>query len=218
MYKIDLHTHSVASKDGGISQEQYEKILAEGTLNVVAITDHNRIDFALQLNRRFGDKVIVGEEIMSSNGEIIGLYLKQHVPAGLSPKDTMEKIKDQGGFVYIPHPFETIRHGMHPGDMEELLDFIDIVEVCNGRAFFQNLSEQTVVWAKLNRKIGAASSDAHGVKGVGRTYTSIKNFPTKENFLEELAHGVTITGRPTAISLAYPKYHKLRKKIRTKNE
>lgn len=213
MYKVDLHTHSIASKDGGITRKQYEKILSDRTVDMIAITDHDRIDFATQLKHKFGDHVIIGEEIMTAAGEIIGLYLKEWVPPGLSPKETMKRIKEQGGLVYVPHPFESIRHGLHPADMEDLLSHIDLVEVCNGRAFFQNRSEQTAVWARLNSVVGAASSDAHGIKGVGRTYTSVRHLPTKETLIDEIAHGIPITGRPTAISLMYPKYNRLRKKM-----
>lgn len=77
MFKIDLHTHSTSSPDGGITAHQYEEALSTGVLDCVAITDHNRIDFAEKLERSFGDKIIVGEEIMTSGGEIIGLYLKR---------------------------------------------------------------------------------------------------------------------------------------------
>lgn len=213
-FKVDLHTHSVISPDGGITALQYQKALDAGLVDAVAVTDHNRIDFAVQLQQSLGERIIVGEEIMTTHGEIIGLYLTRPVQPGLSPMDTVKQIKDQHGLVYIPHPFESVRKGLHPTAMEELSDFIDIVEVCNGRAFFQNKSEQTVVWTRLNNKLGAASSDAHGVRGLGKTYTSMPALPTKANLLKLLSSSVPITDRPGMRSLLYPKYHRLRKKIR----
>jgi predicted metal-dependent phosphoesterase TrpH len=214
MYKVDLHTHSVASPDGGVTLDQYAQVLSNGKLDVIAITDHNTINFAVHAQKKLGDRIIVGEEIMTTMGEIIGLYLKESIRPGLSPLETVKQIKDQGGLVYIPHPFESVRKGLHPSVMEELIDYLDIVEVCNGRAFLQNRSAQTVLWTKLNHVIGAASSDAHGVRGLGKTYTSIKQLPGQGDLVKTLAHGVPVTDRPGLRSLLYPKYHKLRRRIR----
>lgn len=214
MFKVDLHTHSIASHDGGISALQYERALNTGLLDMIAITDHNTTEFALQMQQQLGDRIIVGEEIMTTRGEIIGLYLTQTIPSGLTPTETIEQIRSQGGIVYVPHPFETIRSGLSPSVLEEIASTIDLIEICNGRAFLQNRSSQTVVWSRLNNVTGAASSDAHGSLGLGKTYSSLPEIPTKENLIELLQRATHHTGRPSARSLLYPKYHKLRKKIR----
>lgn len=213
MFKVDLHTHSVASPDGGITALQYGNALASGLLDVIAITDHNRTDFAIELQRQLGDRIIVGQEIMTTAGEIIGLYLSESVPAQLSPADTIAAIKAQNGIVYIPHPFETVRKGMHPAVLEELQSEIELIEVCNGRAFLQNRSERVLVWAKLNRIPGIASSDAHGYVGLGKTYTSMAEIPTRESLVRLAASGTPVTSSPGVRSLLYPKYHSLRKKL-----
>lgn len=220
MYKIDLHTHSFVSPDGGITPEQYAKALSTNLLDIIAVTDHNRIDLALELRHNLGDRIIVGEEIMTTGGEIIGLYLERSIRAGLSPLETVKQIKDQGGIVYVPHPFESIRSGLYPGVLEELIDYIDVMEVCNGRAFLQNRSAQAAIWAKLNHVIGAASSDAHGVRGLGKTYTRTPELPSHNDLLKILAHGVPVTDRPGVRALLYPKYNVWLKKMkkRSKNE
>ncbi len=215
-FKVDLHTHSVASSDGGINAQQYHKALESDLIDCIAITDHNRIDFATSMQSELGDRIIIGEEIMTSAGEIIGLYLEQSIQPGLTPLETVKQIKDQNGIVCVPHPFETVRHGLHPYALEELVDYIDIIEVCNGRAFFQNRSAQSVVWARLNQKPGIASSDAHGPKGLGKTYTRLSEMPTRDNLLGLLTNAKPITDRPGVRALLYPKYHSLRKKIRGK--
>jgi predicted metal-dependent phosphoesterase TrpH len=214
MYKIDLHTHSQASPDGGITANQYAHALSTGLLDVIAITDHNTIDYALQVQAQLGDKIIVGEEIMTTQGEIIGLYLKELVPAGLSVQETCRRIKAQGGIVYIPHPFETVRSGIHPQALEEITKLVDIIEVCNGRAFLQNRGKQAVVWAKFNHVPGAASSDAHGVAGLGKTYTRCQELPTKSTLVAQISTGTPMTDRPSLRALLYPKYHRTRKKLR----
>jgi predicted metal-dependent phosphoesterase TrpH len=212
MYKVDLHTHSTASPDGGLTAVQYHQVLNSGVLHAVAITDHNRIDFATDLHRKMGELIIVGEEIMTTAGEIIGLYLEKLVKPHQSPLATVKAIKDQGGLVYIPHPFETVRKGLSAAIMEELADYIDIIETCNGRAFFQNRASQAAVWARMANKLGAASSDAHGLSGLGTTYTSVSQVPTHDTLLALLANGIQLTGRPTVRALLYPKLNRLRKK------
>ncbi len=214
MFKLDLHTHSIVSPDGGITAEQYQRALESGLLDSIAITDHNRIDFATYMHEQLGDRIIVGEEIMTSVGEVIGLYLQTHIQPGLTIQETIKQIKDQGGLVYVPHPFEQVRKGLHPAVMEELHDFLDIVEVCNGRALLQNRSAQAVVWTRLNHVIQVASSDAHGFYGLGKTFTSVSEVPTRDNMMEQLASGKLLTDRPTMRALLYPKYHRLRKKVR----
>lgn len=214
MFKIDLHTHSTGSPDGGITQQQYAATLASGKLDVIAITDHNSIAVAQQIQKHLGAQIIVGEEIMSSDGEIIGLYLTEVVPPGLSAAETIKLIKNQGGIVYIPHPFETVRKGIHPAKLDELIDYIDIIEVCNGRAFLQNRSSQAVVWARLNHATPAASSDAHGVKGLGKTFTDLADMPTKDTLLSLLDAATLRTAKPHMRALLYPKYHRIRRKFK----
>jgi predicted metal-dependent phosphoesterase TrpH len=166
------------------------------------------------MQQQLGERIIVGEEIMTSAGEIIGLYLTKTVPSGLTPAETTEEIKSQGGIVYIPHPFETHRKGLHPSAMDDLIDQIDIVEVCNGRAMSQHRGRQAVVWAHLNHKLGAASSDAHGSHGLGHTYTELKEVPTRDNLLELLIYATRQAQPPSLRSLLYPKYHRLQRKLR----
>lgn len=214
MYKVDLHTHSTASHDGGITPDQYAHALSTNQLDIIAVTDHNRIDMAHELRQNLGDRIIVGEEIMTTSGEIIGLYINAPIRAGLSPLETVKQIKDQGGIVYVPHPFESVRKGLHPGVLDELIDYIDIMEVCNGRAFLQDRSAQAVIWAKLNHVISTASSDAHGARGLGKTYTRVPELPRDDNLLTILTHGIPVTDRPGVRSLLYPKYHVLRKRMK----
>lgn len=214
MFKVDFHTHSSASPDGGITPAQYVKALSSGLLDIIAITDHNETKLAKALHEELGDKIIVGEEIMSTEGEIIGLYLQDTIPAGLSAEETIQQIKAQGGIVYIPHPFETMRKGLSASALDRLAATIDIIEVCNGRAFAQNRGGQAVVWARLNSIVGGASSDAHGIAGLGKTFSSLPELPTKETLVELLSRSTHHTKRPSARALLYPKYHRIRKRIK----
>jgi len=166
-YAIDLHTHSVASPDGSLDLEDYRTILQQGRLQFIAVTDHNTIDMAVQLQAQLGNAVIVGEEITTGQGEIIGLYLSHTIPPQKTALDAVRAIKKQGGLVYIPHPFETVRSGIPAEALNQIADQVDIIEVHNGRAIFQNYAKEALAWAKAEGVPGAASSDAHGrVAGV----------------------------------------------------
>lgn len=216
MYKVDLHTHSEASPDGGVTLEAYRRILEAGILDCIAITDHNRIDFATQAQKALGNQIIVGEEIMTSLGEIIGLFLSKAIRPGMSPEDTITAIQAQNGLVYIPHPFETVRKGLSPQTLELIQDHVDILEVRNGRAFVQNRSQDAHTWATRNHVIMAASSDAHGTLGLGRTFTALDRMPNRDTITSLLKTGTLHTKRPKVRELLYPKYHKTRKKITKK--
>jgi predicted metal-dependent phosphoesterase TrpH len=211
MYKIDLHTHSVASPDGSLRLEHYRQALAEKRLDFIAITDHNRIDFAAQAQAGLGRQIIVGEEITAKEGEVIGLFLREAVPPGLPLAETIERIKSQGGVVYVPHPFETVRKGLPERIMDLNAVRIDIVEVRNGRAVFQNKGARAETWARVHTKPGAAGSDAHGWHGWCKTYTIIDRAPTAETIASTLQAARYIVGNPGVRGLAYPKFNRLRK-------
>lgn len=216
MPNIDLHTHSIASPDGGIRLEQYAAVLESGLLDCVAITDHDTISAALELHETLGDKIIVGEEITTAEGEIIGLFLTTPVQPHLSVVETARAIKDRGGLVYIPHPFETVRKGLDEFSLATISDLIDIIEVHNGRAVFQNKSSQAVAWAKVHHQSGAASSDAHGMKGLGTTFSTVREMPTVSSLVSLLAQAKLTTGRAPLHTLLYPKANRIKKRLEKK--
>ncbi len=211
MYKVDLHTHSTASPDGSLALGHYRRMLDNGSLDYVAITDHNTILFAKKAQAALGNRVIIGEEITTTQGEIIGLFLGKAIPAGLSVSETISRIKQQGGLVYVPHPFESVRQGLPESALEPVADFIDIVEVNNGRAVFQNRSQQAKTWAKKHSLPGASSSNSHGWHGWGKTYVIIDQVPEVGTFAKALAGAKHIVQSPGLRGILYPKYNRLRK-------
>lgn len=210
--KIDLHTHSVASKDGSLTTADYKRMLDTGKLDCIAVTDHNTITFAKELREKLGHQIIVGEEITTREGEIIGLYLNEAIKPGMSAVDTVAAIKSQGGLVYIPHPFETIRQGVKNEVLDQIHLGVDIVEVRNGRAVFQNTSKQSESWAVAHNRPRAASSDAHGWHGWGRTYTEVDAIPTRLTLTQLLAKATFRVGLPGIRGILYPKFNRIRRK------
>lgn len=214
MYKVDLHTHSIASPDGGLSLHDYRHMLHRGKLDAIAITDHNTISFAQVAQAKLGEKVIiVGEEITTQQGEIIGLYLEEAIPAGLTLEEAVAAIRKQNGLVYVPHPFETVRQGIKKRDLDEIANTVDVVEIFNGRAIFQNKSKQAMDWTAEHAKVGATSSDAHGKIGWGRTCSRLKAPPTRETLVPLLAEA-KYRMQSVRLGVLHPKLNRLKRKIK----
>jgi predicted metal-dependent phosphoesterase TrpH len=216
-YKLDLHTHSVASPDGSLELADFRAMLGTGSLSFVAITDHNTITYAQMVREELGDRIIIGEEINTTEGEIIGLYLKKAIEPGLKPHKAAELIHKQGGLVYIPHPFETVRKGFTKLALDELADEVDIVEVFNGRALAKHTALQAKAWVTDHGVPGAASSDAHGKRGWGKTYTVIDQMPSVVNLCELLKNAALAEQHIGMPGLLYPKLNRLRIRKRRKH-
>ena len=210
-YKVDLHTHSLDSPDGSLTFTQYKQMLDQKGLDYIAITDHNTVRFALAAHAALGSNIIVGEEVTTTDGELIGLFLTKAIPAGLTPLETAKRIKAQGGLVYVPHPFETVRSGITPQALDSIADLVDIVEVRNGRAVFQNRSGQAEEWAAARKLPGAASSDSHGWHGWGKTYSTIDHIPRKTTLASSLYAARLTVGSGGLRAVLYPKFNRLRK-------
>jgi hypothetical protein len=198
--------------DGGLKAADYERLLRSGTLDSVAVTDHNRIDFALELQLQLGERIIVGEEVSTLQGELIGLYLREAIPAGLSAAEAAQAIHDQGGLVYIPHPFETVRHGLNSENLQSIAGHVDIIETCNGRTM-QDRGASAAEWAKQHAVPAAASSDAHGPHGWGNTYSVLSELPSRATLLTLLQTASYGTGSTGFVGRLYPKLNRIRKLV-----
>lgn len=214
MVRVDLHTHSTASPDGSISARQYREVLEKGTLDCIAITDHNRIDFAQKMQKELGeDKIIIGEEITTTEGDVIGLFLNKVIELNQTIESTITEIKTQGGIVYIPHPFETVRNGVKRVDLERVTDDIDVIECANGRAYFQNFGPEAHTWARLRNIPVFASSDAHRQKALGKTYSLLSEKPTSKNLVDIVAMSRKFYERPSILDILAPKLNRLKKMV-----
>jgi hypothetical protein len=212
-FKVDLHTHSIISDDGGVTASQYEMLLQTGTLDCIAITDHNETSFARIMQKRLGNKIIIGEEISTTAGEIIGLYLTETIRGGIGIEEAVASIKHQGGLVYIPHPFEIFRKGLRRHTLEHILTDIDIIEVFNGRGKFRGKPHLAEKFAQQNNIPQAASSDGHGVKGLGDTSSLLSEFPTKGNIKTLLAKAILDKTYAPFYTLFYPTLNRIKNTI-----
>jgi predicted metal-dependent phosphoesterase TrpH len=212
-YKIDLHTHSIISYDGAITEKQYQKLLESKSLDYIAVTDHNETRFARILQKKLGDKIIVGEEISTKEGDLIGLFLQQTIAPGQSVRDTVAAIHSQGGFVYIPHPFETMRKGLQQSVLEKISKDIDIVEVFNGRARFRGKAREALAFAETKKLAQASSSDAHCSSGVGSSYSIIAGIPTRDTLKKLLTTAMLCRQYAPLLTLLSPAINKIKNKV-----
>jgi predicted metal-dependent phosphoesterase TrpH len=189
LIKADLHIHTYYSGDSDITIAKLVERCRTLGLGAIAVTDHGTAEGALAFARQSTPfKVIVGEEVASTEGEIIGLFLTQTVPNGLSPDETIKQIHQQGGLVCVPHPFDRYRSSaLQASTLHRIASQIDIVEVFNARTIpAQNLSLPDK-FAESYNLLKGAGSDAHSAAEVGRAYITIPNFEDRNEFLKAMS-------------------------------
>ena len=197
LLRADLHVHTCYSPDSRASLEDIIKVCQRKGINCLAITDHNTIAGALKLKKLAPFSVIVGEEIMTLSGEVIGYFLQEEIPRGLSAEETVARIKSQGGLVCLPHPFDHLtRSPLRSREREKLLGKIDIIEVFNARTVFPRASAKARRFARHNGFLASAGSDAHLPHEVGNAYVEMPPFNGPEDFLAKLGQGGYLAGQP----------------------
>jgi len=193
LIKADLHIHTAYSPDSITSLQQVIARCREAEINCVAVTDHNTILGALKLKEMAEFTVIVGEEIKTRSGEIIGYFLSEEIPARLSAEETVHRIKDQGGLVCIPHPFDRMRRSAIRREMlQTLLPYIDIIEVFNSRVLLSKDNLSARIFAATNELLGSAGSDAHVASEIGGAYVEMPEFNDANEFCLALAQSVLL--------------------------
>jgi len=156
-------------------------------IEIIAVTDHNSIEGAKRL-AKFGKlKVIIGEEINTLVGEVIGLFLKEKISPYMSFKATIKEIKAQNGLVMVPHPFDPFRRKrLNPHVLFKWINNIDIIEVFNSRCFFKKSNEFAKKIAAKFNKLQISGSDAHFPFEIGKSITYIEDFSTPQEFVQNL--------------------------------
>lgn len=185
--KVDLHIHTCYSPDSLTPLEAVIAAALERGLGALAITDHNAIEGAIALQRMAPFAVIVGEEILTSEGDIIGLFLQEFIPPKLTPVQAIARIREQGGVVYIPHPFDFRRSALPEPVLHAILEEVDAIEVLNARTLLPVLNERAQYFAHKHGLLCGAGSDAHTAAEIGQAYVEMPPFTDKDSFLRNLA-------------------------------
>jgi predicted metal-dependent phosphoesterase TrpH len=188
--RVDLHLHTEYSPDSVSRLEDVAARAVEVGLTHLAVTDHNTIDGALRMKEVSRLPVIVGEEIMSAQGEIIGLFLTHPVAPGMTAIDTARAIREQGGLVYVPHPMDPYRSGLRGHGADAISEQIDIIEVFNARCIRESSNQQAAALAARLPSVGtSAASDAHTLREIGRSYVEGPEFSDAAGLLRMLRVG-----------------------------
>jgi predicted metal-dependent phosphoesterase TrpH/glycosyltransferase involved in cell wall biosynthesis len=202
---VDLHMHTDHSSDCATPVNVLLATAREQGLGAIAVTDHNEISGALDARAKaeeYGVKVIVGEEVMTAHqGEVIGLFIEEKIPRGMTLEETIAEIKRQGGLVYVPHPFDRMHSVPDYEHLLAVVEDVDAIEVFNPRIAIPAYNEEAVRFAGKYRIVGGAGSDAHVAQGLGLLRIRMRDFDGPEEFLASLADA-DIVGRPSSLYYA----------------
>jgi hypothetical protein len=185
---VDLHMHTDHSYDCATPVEVLLAQARSRGLGAIAVTDHNEISGALEARTKaHGLKVIVGEEVKTAEqGEVIGLFIEEKIPRGMTLQETIAEIKRQGGLVYVPHPFDRLHSVPDYAHLLEVIDDVDALEVFNARVAIPEFNDEALRFAAKYRLPAGAGSDAHVPQGLGSVRIRMRDFNGPGEFLQSL--------------------------------
>jgi len=187
-WKIELHCHTAASPDSLVKVKDLIRIARKRGLDRLAITDHNTIRAALYAKTLDPELIIVGEEILTTKGELLAFFVKEEIPRGLMPLEAIKRLRTQNAFISVSHPFDRMRHGWELEDLIEITPLVDAIEIFNARSFISTINDEAKEYARVNKLRGTIGSDAHTLVEVGRATQLIAPFTDaesmKQSFLE----------------------------------
>ncbi len=213
LWRVELHCHTRYSPDSLSSARAIVAACRKKGIDRIAITEHNNIAGALAVQKLAPDLVIVGEEIKTTMGEIIAWFVREAVPKGLSPAETIRRLRQQGAVIGIPHPLDSLRKSSAMGLEATLaiIDEVDALEVLNARSARRDDNEQARALAEQYGKLMTAGSDAHTIGEIGRATMLMPPFHDAESFRASLAHARIeggLSGHHVHFYSTYAKIHK----------
>ena len=193
-----MHMHTCYSGDAVTTLDELAERVESTGIDVLCVTDHHSIRGAEEaLAGDIGCRVVVGEEVRTASGELIGLFLSERVPHGLPAHETVARIRGQGALVYVPHPFDPVRHALREPVLRELCNEggVDALEVFNAKVSLEHLNSRAAELAAETGLPGGAGSDAHDPAALGAAYVEMPDFDGPADFLAKLAEGRVVGHR-----------------------
>ena len=215
MLKADFHMHTHFSPDSEMAPERLVRRCQKVGLNCIAVTDHNTTEGAFEVRELADFTVIIGEEVGTAEGEVTGLFLTETIPRGLSAVETAKRIKEQGGLVSLPHPFDRFRSGVISRTaLEDVLPYTDIVEVFNSRNNLDADNRKAYDFAHAHGLLTTGVSDAHTPMELGRTYVEMPDFDgSTEGFKRSLAQGTVHARKTSPLIHLLTTFTKIKKRV-----
>ncbi|MFN8463037.1 MAG: PHP domain-containing protein [Anaerolineales bacterium] len=181
MLRVEFHCHTIASKDSLTRPRELVEACRRKGIDRVVVTDHNTIAGARAAQALDPELIIVGEEILTTRGEILAAFVTEEIPAGLTPQETIRRLKDQGAFISVSHPFDEFREGgWAEDDLLEILTHVDAIEVYNSRCLYPRFNRAAKQFAEEHNIAGTVGSDAHAAFEVGRSLMRLDQFEGPE--------------------------------------
>lgn len=191
---VEFHCHTIASKDSITKPKDLITKARQRGIGRLIITDHNSITGALDARQIDPDLVIVGEEILTTKGEILAAFVKEVIPAGLAPQAVIQELRDQGAFISVSHPYDRLRSGgWKEADLLEILPLVDAIEVYNSRCMRKSFNREAKLFAEKHNIPGTVGSDAHAAFEVGRSVLRLPPFNGPDELRKVIREGVPIT-------------------------
>ena len=199
--KVDFHVHSIGSKDSLTKTEDLLTRAKQLGLGKLIITDHNSTKAALELQKAHPDFVIVGEEILTTKGEILAVFVKEELPKGIEPLEAFKRLRDQNAFISLSHPYAPMRHGWTEAEMEEFLPWLDAIEIANARNI-PEMNRSAIDFAAAHGLCGTAGSDAHGLRELGAMGLSLPDFHNADE-LRQAVRSASVFGKESSFWVRY---------------
>ncbi|HEU0294419.1 MAG TPA: PHP domain-containing protein [Anaerolineales bacterium] len=216
MLRVEFHCHTQASKDSLIRPRDLVATARRKGIDLLIVTDHNTIAGARAAQAVDPELVIVGEEILTTGGELLAAFVTEEVPPHLSPAETIQRLKAQGAFISVSHPFDMWRSGhWEERDLLEILPFVDAIEVYNSRCLLPTFNRQARQFAEKHNIAGTVGSDAHALFEVGQSLLWLEPFSGPEELRRVIRKGVPqVKWSPPWFHLS-SRYATLRKKLKS---
>ncbi len=212
--RADLHCHTVYSKDSLTSPEAVIRACRRKGIDRIAITGHNTIEGALRLRDLAPELVIVGEEIKTTHGEIQAFFIEKCIPPGLSPEETIARVREQGGVVGVSHPLDPTRsEALGEENLRRIAHLVDCIEVFNARTTFAVHNRRAAEFACAHHLPGTAGSDAHTAFEIGRAYVEMPACDGPASFLEALAQGRVVGRQSLPLVHLFSRWATFRKRL-----
>ncbi len=191
MLKVEFHCHTNASKDSLTKLSDLITAARKNGIDRLIITDHNSIAGAKAASLLDPELVIIGEEIMTTRGEILASFVTDEIPARLTPKETIKRLKDQGAFISVSHPFDELREGgWQENDLLDILPDVDAIEIYNSRCMFPRFNRRAKEFAVKHNLAGTVGSDAHAAFEVGRSVLLLDPFTGPQEMRAVIRRGI----------------------------
>jgi len=192
-YRVEFHCHTYASKDSLTPPKKLIAAARKRGVDRLVITDHNSIAGAKEARILDPELVIIGEEIMTTRGELLAAFVEEEIPAGLPPVEVINRLRDQDAFISVSHPFDTMRSGgWKERDLLEILPLVDAIEVFNSRCMRKSFNQDARQFAEKYDIPGTVGSDAHAAFEVGRSLLLLEAFEGPDGLRKILRAGIPI--------------------------